>query len=216
MAQESDRVVMEAFHYRYRPMIKPGLEVIEDGEPGEVRRIDAWMCHPLLRRGDLDLAGGTLVDTGCYTLHQGRTFSGAEPAGPSARAELLTSGIDRWFGADLSFPGGQTGRITASIPSGHLLSIGARVEGSAGVVRIHNPLAPHIPGKISFRARTGATVERAIPQPTYLFQLWAFAAAVLEGRAFPTDVGDALANMVAIDACYRAAGLEHRRPTMVA
>ena len=48
--------------------------------------------------------------------------------------------------------------------------------------------------------------------PTY-FQLRAFAGAVLRGEPFPTDLDDAIANMEAIDACYRAAGLEPRVPT---
>lgn len=220
MVGKTDRVVMEAFHYRYHPMIRRALEVIENGEVGEVRRVEAWMCFPLLRRNDirwrLDLAGGALMDAGCYTLHQVRTFTGSEPQVDSARAKLIRPGVDRWFQADLSFPGGLTGRVTASMLGGRLLSIGARVEGSTGVMRIHNPLAPHLRGKISLRSSRGTTVERAVSQPTYLFQLRAFVAAVLEGRAFPTDVEDAVANMEAIDACYRAAGLEPRRPTVVA
>jgi predicted dehydrogenase len=178
------------------------------------------MCFPLLRRGDirwrLDLAGGSLMDAGCYTIHQARTFAGDEPSVTSARAKLLRLGVDRWFRAELSFSDGPTGQITASMLSGRLLSIGARVEGSSGVMRLHNPLAPHIRGKISIRTRNGASVERADSRPTYLFQLRAFAAAVLEGRPFPTDVDDAVANMTVIDACYRAAGLEPRRPAAVA
>ena len=48
---------------------------------------------------------------------------------------------------------------------------------------------------------------------TYRCQLDAFAAAVLDGAPVPTGIEDAIANMEAIDAIYRAAGMDVRRPT---
>ena len=49
---------------------------------------------------------------------------------------------------------------------------------------------------------------------TYDFQLEAFARAVERGDAIVTGPDDAIANMVVIDAVYRAAGLEPRQPTV--
>jgi predicted dehydrogenase len=47
-----------------------------------------------------------------------------------------------------------------------------------------------------------------------LAQLRAFAGAVLRNEPFPTGVEDAIANMRVIDACYAAAGLPRREPTI--
>jgi len=217
LAAASDRVVMEAFHYRYHPMTQRVLDIISSGELGEVRHIQTWMCIPLLLPGDirwqLDLAGGTLMDVGCYALHQVRTYAGAEPEVVSARAKLRSPGIDRFVDADLRFDDGRTGHITASMASRRLLSLGARVVGSNGELRVRNPTAPQLLGRISVKAGGSKRTERASREPTYLFQLRAFAGAVLRGEPFPTGLDDAISNMEAIDACYRAAGLEPRVPT---
>jgi predicted dehydrogenase len=56
-------------------------------------------------------------------------------------------------------------------------------------------------------------VEHSTRRATYDFQLEAFARAVDRGDPVLTGPDDAIANMVVIDAVYRAAGLEPRRPT---
>ena len=217
VARPSGKVVMEAFHYRYHPLIERVLEIVRSGELGEIRRIDTWMCIPLLLprdiRWDLGLAGGTTMDVGCYALHQLRTIAGAEPEVVSASAKLRSPGIDRDLTAQVRFEDGRTGSIVASMASRRLLSLGARVEGSTGTMAITNLTGPQFFHRL--KVTTGGTkrVEHVTKEPTYLFQLRAFAGAVLRGEPFPTDLDDAIANMEAIDACYRAAGLEPRQPT---
>ena len=56
-------------------------------------------------------------------------------------------------------------------------------------------------------------MERSTRRHTYDFQLEAFARAVAGGDPVITGPEDAIANMVAIDAVYRAAGLDPRQPT---
>lgn len=217
VARPSGKVVMEAFHYRYHPMIDRVVEIVRSGELGEIRHIETWMCIPLFRpkdiRWDLGLAGGTTMDVGCYAIHQLRTIAGAEPEVVSAKAEVRSPGVDRLLTADLRFADGRTGRITGSMASRRLLSLGARIEGSAGTMRVVNLTGPQLFHRIKVEAGGTKRVERVTREPTYLFQLRAFAGAVLRGEPFPTDLDDAIANMEAIDACYRAAGLEPRQPT---
>src|SRR5262245_23755391 len=217
VARASGLVTMEAFHYRYHPMTERVLEIIGSGEIGAIRHIETWMCVPLLLPNDirwqLGLAGGALMDVGCYTLHQVRTYAGAEPEVVAAQAKLRSPGVDRYLTAELRFDDGRTGRITASMASARLLSLGARVEGTTGALRVRSPTTPQLLGRLTVRTSDGRRIERASREPTYLFQLRAFAAAVLDGAPYPTGVDDAVANMEAIDACYRAAGLEPRHPT---
>ncbi|MGI5132138.1 Gfo/Idh/MocA family protein [Pseudonocardia sp. CA-107938] len=219
VARPSGKVVMEAFHYRYHPMTARVLEIVASGELGEVGHIETWMCIPLLLprdiRWNLRLAGGTLMDVGCYALHQLRTIAGAEPEVVSATARTARPGVDRFVQARMRFADGRTGGITASMASRRLLSLGARVEGTEGTLDVRNLTGPQFAHRLRVRRGTEKRVEHVTKEPTYNFQLRAFAGAVLRSEPFPTDLDDAVANMAAIDACYRAAGLEPRQPTPV-
>lgn len=213
-AHASDRVVMEAFHYRYHGLMERMLDIVGSGELGDIHRIETWMCIPLPIpnvRWRLDLAGGALMDTGCYAIHLLRTLAGAEPSVRMARAKLMSPGVDRLLHAELDFADGRTGSITASMLSTRMLAVGARVTGSEGTMKVFNPILPQLYHRLRISTASGTRVERVPRRPSsYLAQLIAFRDAVLHGKSFPTHVDDAVANMRVIDACYRAAGLEPR------
>ena len=210
-------VVMEAFHYRYHPLFARVRQLLDEGAVGAVRHVDTRLCFPLLSghdiRWQLDLAGGALMDVGCYTIHMLRHLAGVEPSVTGARARLFRPGVDRFLQADYELPGGATGRTTCSMLSTHLLEAGFRVVGDAGEVRVLNPMRPQAFHRITIRSGGRRRVERSVRRSTYEFQLEAFADAVLRGVAPLTGVDDAVANMTVIDAVYRAAGLEPRAPT---
>jgi predicted dehydrogenase len=217
VADRARRVVMEAFHYRYHPLIDRILQIIR-AELGTIRHVETWMIIPLPSRNDirwqLDLAGGSAMDVGCYTIHLLRTLAGEEPEVIRATARVRSPGIDRWLQADMRFPSGATGKVTASMLAPRVLSLGARVEGDKGELRVFNPYAPHYFARLTVRTNGKRRTEpRPSREPTYLFQLRAFTGAVLRGEPIPTGPADSIANMQVIDAAYRAAGLEPRRPT---
>jgi predicted dehydrogenase len=203
-------VVMEAFHYRYHPLIARMLDVIASGAIGNVQRIQTAMCFPLPSRKDirwqLGLAGGALMDAGCYAVHMLRTLAGAEPEVVSAAARLRSPGVDRRMQAEVRFADGRTGRITTSMWSSTVLNISARVVGDKGEMRAFNPVAPHM----FHRLRVNGKRERVSGESTYTCQLRAFTGAVLRGEPILTGPADAVANMRAIDAIYTAAGLQPR------
>jgi predicted dehydrogenase len=213
-AAHPDRVVMEAFHWRYHPMTERALEIIGSGELGEVRHIATWMCVPLLKPSDirwqLGLAGGSVMDVGCYAIHQLRTYAGAEPEVISARAKLWKPGVDRWLGAELRFADGRTGSIRAAMASTRVLALGARIVGTKGELRVRNPTLPSLFGRLKWPGHSEGPGSRRM---TYAFQLDAFAGAVNRGEPIPTGVEDSVATMRVIDACYRAAGLQPREPS---
>jgi predicted dehydrogenase len=212
-AAGSGRVVMEAFHWRYHPLAARMREVVAT-ELGAVERIETRMCIPLPIPGDiryrLDLAGGAMMDTGSYTISMLRHLAGAEPTVTRAEAKLSSPGVDRWMTAEMSFEDGRTGRITCSLWSATLLSIRARVVGTLGTMDVMNPVAPQFYHHLTVRTGAGKRRERLAKTPTYELQLRAFAGAVLRGEPVPTGPEDAVKNMRAIDAVYRAAGLPLR------
>lgn len=218
VARRTGLVAMEAFHYRYHGMMRRMLEIVASGELGRVRHVEAWLCIPLPFkdiRWELALAGGALMDAGCYPVHMVRTLAGAEPVVRAARAKLRSVGVDRVLQADFDFADGRTGAITASMWSTRLFSVGAKVVGDDAVLEAVNPLAPQYMHGITIRAgRRIVRKEQVAKMPSsYAAQLQSFADAVLHGATYPTNVDDAIANMRVIDACYVAAGLAPRTPT---
>ena len=216
-AAASGLVVMEAFHYRYHPLSLRAEEIIASGELGELTRVEAALCFPLPMFSDIRynyaLAGGALMDAGCYAVHMARTFGGSAPEVVSAQAKLRDPQVDRAMTAELRFPEGHTGRVRCSMWSARLLEISTRVVGDRGELRLFNPVTPQFVHRLSVRSGDGKRVEHFPRRPSYAYQLDAFAAAVLRGVPVKTTPEDAVKNMAVIDAIYRAAGLPLRQPS---
>ena len=217
LAAQSDRVVMEAFHYRYHPLALRVEEIIASGELGKLERVETAMCFPLHKFSDIrynySLAGGATMDAGCYAVHMARTFGGGTPEVVSAQAKLRDPQVDRAMTAELRFADGHTGRVRCSMWSSDLLRISAKVVGEHGELSVLNPVLPQMFHRLSVRSADGKRTERFSRRPTYAYQLDAFVAAVLRGEPVKTTPADAIENMTVIDAIYRAAGLPLRQPS---
>ena len=214
LAARSDRVVMEAFHYRYHPCASRVDEIIASGELGKLKRVEAewcfWMPKSSHNRYNYSLGGGALMDLGCYAVDMVRRFGGSTPEVVSAQAKLRGPQVDRVMTAELRFAGGHIGRIHCSMWSTDLPRLTARVVGDRGELRLH-PLIPF--QRFTVRSTTGKRVENfPAARSTYAYQLDAFAAAVLRGEPVKTTPEEAIENMTVIDAMYRAAGLPLRQP----
>ncbi len=122
-------VFMEAFHYLYHPVARRLLEVLGSGEIGELRHVEVHMEIPPPPDGDprwsLPLAGGALMDVGCYGIHLHRAlgrFAGGAPrvTGAEGRERAGHPGVDEWVRAELAFPGGATGVVHSSMAAEEL------------------------------------------------------------------------------------------------
>ncbi|MFD6224622.1 Gfo/Idh/MocA family protein [Nocardia asteroides] len=217
LAADSGLVVMEAFHYRYHPLIRAAEEIVASGELGTLRRVETALSFPLPLfsdiRYDYDLAGGALMDAGCYAVHMARVLGGEDPEVVSARAKLHGDRrIDRAMSAELRFPSGHTGRVRCSMWSADVLRISATVVGDRGRMRLLNPVLPHAGHLLAVRSADGTRLRRFPRRPSYDYQLDAFADAVLRGAPVPTTPDDAVTTMAVIDDIYRSAGLPLRVP----
>ncbi len=82
-----------------------------------------------------------------------------------------------------------------------------------GELRALNPIMPSSYTE-SVRSANSKRLERFFTRrASYAYQLDAFAAAVVRGETVKTRPEDAVENMTAIDAMYRAAGLLLREPS---
>jgi predicted dehydrogenase len=213
-AEETGRVLVEAFHWRCHPLAARMREVVRSGVLGELRRVEAALCIPYLLPGDIryrfDLAGGATMDTGCYAINMVRFLAEAEPSVVAADVRRSSPDVDRWMRAELSFADGRSGQVECSLCSAKLLSVRARVIGSRGELDVLNPIAPHLFHRLRVRANGKSQSERVPGEATYTHQLRAFAAHVAGGPRMSTDARDAVANMRVIDAVYDRAGMRRR------
>ncbi len=214
LAARSDRVVMEAFHYRYHPFAARVEQIIASGELGTLQRVEVSNCFWMPKFSDIrysyPLAGGALMDLGSYAVDMLRTFGGSTPEVVSAQAKIRDPRVDRAMLAEVRFADGHTGRLRCSMWSTCPPHFTAKIIGDRGVLRL-NPLIPF--QMFSVQSADGRRRERFGLRTTYAYQLDAFAAAVLRGEPVKTTPQEAVENMTVIDAIYRAAGLPVREPS---
>jgi predicted dehydrogenase len=211
-ADEHGRVLMEAFHYRYHPLAHRVVEIARSGELGALRDSSVTFHVEIPDtdvRYDLALAGGALMDLGCYTVHWARTLAG-EPSVVSARATTGPPGVDVAMEATLRFSSDVTGRISCSMAKGVERRMHLEVQCERGAIVVDNPIAPQYGYHLSIHTPAGERSETIAGGTTWGHQLEAFADAVLDGKRPLTSGADTIANMRAIDAIYRAAGLAPR------
>lgn len=203
--------VMEGFHYLFHPVMRRALELAGDGTLGELRRIEVAMGMPEPAPNDprwsLDMAGGALMDLGCYALHIMRRFG--TPHVVSATAVQRTPGVDERFDAEFVFDSGASGFTTNSMVDDDY-SFTLRLVGSSAEATVANFINPRDDDRLIVTTADGDTVEHLGTRASYTYQLEAFAAHVERGDALPMDLADAVANMALIDDTYRAAGMAPR------
>ncbi|WP_431230964.1 Gfo/Idh/MocA family protein [Mycolicibacterium psychrotolerans] len=214
LAAKSDRVVMEAFHYRYHPFASRVEQIIASGELGTLQRVEAADCFWLPKFSanayNYSLGGGSLMDLGSYVVDMLRTFGGSTPEVVSAQAKLRGPQVDRAMTAELRFADGHSGQLRCSLWSSDPPHVTAKVIGDRGELRLH-PMVPF--QQFSVRSADSHRVERFFKaRTTYDYQLDAFAASVLRGEPVKTTAAEAVENMTVIDEIYRAAGLAVRKP----
>ena len=215
-SRASGRPLVEAFHYRYHPLGMFIADLARLGRLGAIRRVHADLSIPvaLVPADDIrfqgDLAGGAMMDVGAYCMNALRLVTGEEPKIHEAVATQFTPAVDGAMQAQMSFPSGAVGSLQCSLIATELRS-SLTVEGDGGRLQVNNPFLPQLGHGLALEidgARTEHTFERT---PTYVFQAREFAKVVLGGMDIRTTADDGIANMTAIDAVYRAAGLSPRR-----
>ncbi|MGE4361144.1 MAG: Gfo/Idh/MocA family protein [Mycolicibacterium sp.] len=203
--------VMEGFHYLFHPVTQRALSLAGDGTLGELTRIEVRMGMPAPQSDDprwsLELAGGALMDLGCYGLHVMRRFG--TPSVLAATAVQRIPGVDERFDAELVFPSGLTGLTTNSMVDDEY-SFTLRLIGTRGEAFVHDFIKPHDDDRLTLHTEDGTTVERHGTRTSYTYQLEAFTDHVERGTPIPLDTADAVANMALIDEAYRAAGMSPR------
>ncbi len=210
--------VLEGFHYLYHPVTRRLHGLLDAGELGRLRQVEVELV--ILAPADddprwsLELAGGALMDLGCYSLHAHRVlapWAGGPPRLVAARGGERAShpGVDEWMDADLEFPSGATGSARCDM-AGDERRMTYRIVGDRGEATAVRFVEPHLDDRVVVTTAAGQRVEELGRRSSYTFQLEALAAHLREGAPLPIDLDDAVETMQLIDDCYRAAGFAPR------
>lgn len=214
MQQRTGILIAEAFMVRNHPQWLRARELVASGRVGALRAIQGHFSYfnvdPANIRNIPEFGGGSLMDTGCYSINTSRFLFGEEPLrvlGLIDRDPKLK--IDRLTSAILQFPSGQS-LFTCSTQ----LVYSQRVEllGSLGRIEIAIPFTPSndCPNEIRIDDGRdliggGVTTETFPACNQFTIQGEVFSRAVRQGTEVPVPLPDAIKNMAVIEALFRSA-----------
>ena len=105
-ADDAGVTVMEGFHYLFHPVTHRALELARDGTLGDLIHVEVRMAMPApgttILGGHSELAGGALMDLGCYGLHLMRRLG--HPSIVRAHAEQRSPASTRGATSSSRFP----------------------------------------------------------------------------------------------------------------
>lgn len=229
-ARKAKTFMGEAFMYRVHPMTQKLIDLVAGGEIGEVRAIKSSFgfamprFDPEHRLYANHLAGGGILDVGCYPVSMARLIAGAangqpflEPDTVSGVAHLGASGVDEWAAAVLKFPGGILAEVACSVSLAQDNVL--RILGTKGRIEVRDFwfATGHEGGTalIDIIRPDGTNEPLEISEAGWLYSFEAEAAslAILAGKTEFDAPGmswnDTLGNLRTLDRWRQTAGLEY-------
>lgn len=225
VSQRAGKTLMEAFMYRTHPLTHAVIDAVKSGVIGEVRLIRTSFCFKVAKvAGNIrfapDLAGGVMMDVGCYCLNFSRLFASAEPSAIHVVHHRHETGVDDIAAGTLVFPSGAIATFTCGM-SVHADNT-ASICGSDGYIEIPVPWKPPASGATFTIARsTPPKMDNPIakappPRETktitvtgdlYGMEADHFAAVALDGVTPAISREDTLGNQRVLDEVRRQMGL---------
>ena len=145
VARETGTPLWEAFVFPFHDQMRRLRALVADGVIGELREIQSNF-HFLMTRRDTnirmsaELAGGALLDVGCYPVRLARDLFAAEHTSAWAAADYDPGGVNVSTWGCLGFPGGR--RLLLSCGFNRAQDTFSRLLGTAGQINITNPFHP--------------------------------------------------------------------------
>jgi predicted dehydrogenase len=223
-ADRAGRLVMEAFMYRSHPLTHAVGRLVAAGAIGQVRLVRTSFCYRTTKvagniRFASELAGGTLMDVGCYCISYSRLITGEEPIAVHAQAHIHEAGVDDIVVGTLRFGSGALASFTCgmSVQADNT----AYICGSDGYIEVPVPWKPPATAARYTVAHSAPprmdnpSVPAPPPRQTHevdagmdLYGLEAddFAASALDGSPLRVGRQDTLGNLRVLDELRRQIG----------
>lgn len=225
-AERSGRMLVEAFMYRSHPQTLAALDAVRSGAIGQLQLIRTSFCYRTRRiegniRFNPELAGGALMDIGCYCIDFSRLFAGAEPVKLDVTGHLHESGVDDLAAGTMTF----SNDVIASFACGMTLQADntAYLCGTDGYLEIPVPWKPPLEGAgfaigrgtpprmdaMGQPAQTAPPREwRATPSgELYAIEADDFVATVFDGQPPRVSQADSIGNMEILDLMRQRLGM---------
>ncbi|CAA9212714.1 MAG: hypothetical protein AVDCRST_MAG41-59 [uncultured Corynebacteriales bacterium] len=211
-AREHGVWLMEAFMYRFHPRTLRLQELVAAGDLGEPVLVRASFGFPIGAGSNVrlsaDLAGGALMDVGCYPVNAARMLAGPVRG---------VTAVARWEDVDVTLAGtldhesGAIGVLSCGLRSGRHNEL--QVVGSAGVVDVPDAFTPPRDRPSVLRVTGGRDTHELAFEPVdqYTAEAEGFAALVAAGHdgaaGLPRmPLAESLDNAATIEALLAAAG----------
>ncbi|MFW6194970.1 MAG: Gfo/Idh/MocA family protein [Chloroflexota bacterium] len=206
-ARANSVLLVEAFTHRWNPHLRTARRLIAEGEIGKVTNLDSALTFTVAKpegnvRFSKELAGGSMLDAGCYAVYACRFAMSGEPVRAAGFAyDSGGWGVDTTFTGMLEFPNGAVARVGSSMEQPRrceLIAIGT--EGRIEIPDMFDDSGPVV-------IKKGDDVQSlAEPAPNrFTAQFDEFSECVLSGKQpeFPPE--DALKNTASLVALLDAA-----------
>jgi xylose dehydrogenase (NAD/NADP) len=210
-ARAQGLLLMEAFMYRFHPQMLWVFEQIAEGLIGAVKLVRSSFFFDLRSRPrdirlQAALAGGSLVDIGCYSLNLCRAIYGRAPLAVGARVYAPVKGeVERAVTAFLDFGEGRFALIDSSfeLPTRQL----AEIVGENGTLLLNGPFTPgNVETTVTLTIGEQIVVRRFPPLDPYRLEVEHFTTCVRTGRPPLLLPEESLENIATMEAIYRSAG----------
>ncbi len=219
----------EAFMYRLHPQTAKIIELVRSGAIGEVRMIQSSFgfnmgrFQPQHRLFASELAGGGIMDVGCYPVSMARLLVGAatgkafaDPVKVAGTARLNDEGTDDFAAAILTFENGIVAQVSCAVMAN--LDNVLRIHGAEGRIEVPDfwfagGNRDQGLGKIDV-IKGGQTETISVNESAHVYSFEAEAAslAILAGKqefdAPGMSWGDTLGNLRVLDKWRADAGIE--------
>lgn len=205
-ARKRNVLVAEAFMYRYHPLYERVAALIREGAVGELLTIRSVFSFHLREESNIrlsaELAGGALMDVGCYCVNLSRMIAGCEPV--CASAFERRPAVDRTLVGCLEFPNKVLAYLECSL-EGHSRSR-AEITGTEGMIVLPKPWFPGEDQAELLLLRDNKEERIATPGANcYHLEVEDFVHACRTHAPVRWPIEDAVANMAVIDALYTSA-----------
>lgn len=207
----------EAFHHAHHPVTRRFLEVVASGEVGAPREVRIRMEMPAPPPGDprwsFELAGGAIMDVGCYALHGLGAIAdvlGVEPVlrAAEAQASAADDRVDAAVAAEYSLGDVPASVRTSMVADGWDFSL--HLVGDRGSVTAPGFVRPFDDDRVVVTLDGEAREERLGTESSYRYQLDAIRELSRTGRRAEAELGLSRRVAARIDELYAACGMPAR------
>ena len=203
-------LLAEAFMYRFHPQHAKVKEILAAGGIGDLQTVSAAFTFPINDAANIrlskPLAGGALMDVGCYCVNLMRFMTGEEPTLVKAVARFGDeTGVDEALAGAVLFPSGVVGHLECGLRAQRQHSY--TLKGTRGIISVPTSFVPDKRAETIVQHWQGDDYsEHGIAAiDHYQLMVEDFADALLLGRAPRFPASDAVANMRVVDALLDSA-----------